>query len=201
MDSIHHWAEFMMARKLVYYVAVSLDGYIAAPNGDPSGFPIEGDHMEVVLREYGDAVPSHVQKALGLTAPRTKFDSVIMGWNTYNPESNGGLDSPYAHLHQIVASKNSRSVPDNVELTHDPLAKIRELKHETGLDIYLCGGGELAGELLPEIDQLVLKRNPLVFGSGIPLFGSLRYQPVEFIHVRTRTFDSGVSITEYDCAH
>lgn len=187
-----------MVRKLVYYVAVSLDGYIAAPDGDPSGFLFEGDHMDVVLGEYGDAVPSHVQKALGLTAPRTKFDSVIMGWNTYNPESNGGLDSPYAHLHQIVASKNSRLVPDNVELTHDPLTKIRELKQESGLDIYLCGGGELAAELLPEIDRLVLKRNPLVFGSGIPLFGSRSYLPIEFSHVRTRTFDSGVSITEYE---
>ncbi|MGP5025096.1 dihydrofolate reductase family protein [Glutamicibacter ardleyensis] len=198
MDFIHYWAEPKMPRKLVYYVAVSLDGYIAAPNGDPSAFPVEGDHMHVVLGEYTDAVPSHVQQALGLAAPHTIFDTVIMGWNTYNPEISGGIDNPYAHLHQIVASRNARTVPENVELTHDPLARIRELKQESGLDIYLYGGGALAGELLPEIDRLVLKRNPLVFGSGIALFGQASYQPFPFSHTRTRNFESGVSITEYE---
>ena len=52
----------------------------------------------------------------------------------------------------------------------DPLARVRELKAEDGLGIWLVGGGRLAHALLPEIDRLVIKLNPSVIGSGVPLF-------------------------------
>lgn len=187
-----------MSRKLVYYVAVSLDGFIAAPDGGFAAFPTEGDHMQTILGEYADAVPAHIHRALGTSAPGTKFDTVLMGWNTYNPEIYGGLDSPYTHLHQIVASRSARSVPEHIELTGDPVGKVRELKQEAGLDIYLCGGGQLAGALSEEIDTLILKRYPLVFGSGIALFGAAGYAALPFSPVHTRSFGSGVSITEYE---
>ena len=41
---------------------------------------------------------------------------------------------------------------------------------ETGKDIWLCGGSKLAAAVLPEIDELILKINPVVIGAGIPLF-------------------------------
>lgn len=59
----------------------------------------------------------------------------------------------------------------------DPVATVRALKQEPGKDIWLLGGGELAGALYPEIDQLLLKVGPLTLGTGIPLFG--RYTPFD----------------------
>ncbi|MFV0434827.1 MAG: hypothetical protein ACK5LO_12695 [Leucobacter sp.] len=50
-------------RELVYYVAVSIDGYIAAPDGSYDAFPIEGDHMTAYLNEFADALPAHVGQA------------------------------------------------------------------------------------------------------------------------------------------
>ena len=41
-----------MMRELVYYVAVSIDGYIAAPDGSYDAFPVEGDHMAVYLSDF-----------------------------------------------------------------------------------------------------------------------------------------------------
>lgn len=184
-------------RELVYYVAVSIDGFIADPTGGFDAFLVEGDHSSVVFEEYADALPAHAHAALGIEPPRTRFDTVIMGWNTLAPALAAGISSPYPHLHQVVASRQNREVDPSVTLTAEPLAAVRDLKAEEGRDVWLCGGGRLASALLPEIDRLVLKRNPVVFGSGIPLFGDAAYAPRRFDPLDTRTFSSGVLVEEY----
>lgn len=184
-------------RKLVYYVAVSIDGFIADPNGGFDAFLVEGEHAEVVFGEYADALPTHVLSALRLQPPRTKFDTVIMGWNTITPALEAGISSPYPHLRQVVASRQPRSISPDITVTDDPVATVQRLKREDGLGIWLCGGGELAGALLPEIDQLVLKRNPVVLGSGIGLFGARACQPTNFQLNSARAFASGVVVEEY----
>lgn len=184
-------------RNLVYYVAVSIDGYIADPTGGFDAFLVDGDHASVVFGEYADALPAHAHTALGIEPPKTRFDTVIMGWNTLTPALDIGIPSPYPHLRQIVASRRPRDLDPGITLTDDPLATVRGLKREDGLDVWLCGGGELAGTLLPEVDRLVLKRNPVVFGSGIPIFGNAPYEPRAFALTGTRSFESGVVIEEY----
>lgn len=184
-------------REIIYYVAVSLDGYIADPQGGYEAFLTEGDHMSVVIEEFADALPTHAHTALGATPPGSRFDTVVMGWNTLTPALEAGITSPYSHLRQIVASRKPRKTHSDITLTSQPLRTVRELKQEDGLDIWLCGGGDLAGSLLPEIDRLVLKRNPVVFGSGIPLFGNAAYTARPFTHMDTRTFASGVAVEEY----
>ncbi len=74
---------------------------------------------------------------------------------------------------------------------------MRELKAADGKDIWLCGGGTLASELIGEIIRLVLKRQPLLFGAGIPVFAGGTYDPALFRRVSNRDFESGVSMTEY----
>ncbi|NMM92106.1 riboflavin biosynthesis protein RibD [Rhodococcus sp. SRB_17] len=184
-------------RELVYYVAVSIDGFIADPMGGFDAFLVEGDHASVVFGEYADALPAHAHAALGIEPPNTRFDTVIMGWKTLTPALDIGIASPYSHLRQVVASRHPRDIDPAIALTDDPMATVRTLKQEDGLDIWLCGGGELAGTLLPEIDRLVLKRNPIAFGSGIPLFGNAPYEPLAFTLTGTRPFESGVVIEEY----
>lgn len=187
-------------RELIYYVAVSVDGFIATPDGGFDAFLVEGDHMAVLLDEYGDAVPAHVLQAVGKQAPHTRFDTVIQGWNSYDIAYSAGIERPYAHLREYVATRSDRTPVAGVTFTADPLATVRELKQEDGLGIYLCGGGELAGALLPEIDRLVLKRNPVAFGAGIPLFGSVGVTISRFRLVDVRRFESAVVIEEYERA-
>lgn len=184
-------------RNLVYYVAVSIDGFIADPSGGFDAFLADGDHTSVVVGEYADALPGHVLSAWGVTPPGTRFDTVIMGWNTMAPALAAGITSPYPHLRQVVASRHRRDVDPALQLTDDPLATVRRLKQGGGPDVWLCGGGELAGTLLPEIDRLVLKRHPVVFGSGIPLFGDAACTPRAFAPTRVRSFASGVVIEEF----
>lgn len=113
-------------------------------------------------------------------------------WNSYDIARSMGIERPYAHLREYVATRHRTEMPTGVTLTADALNTVRELKREEGLGIYLCGGGELAGALLPEIDRLVLKRNPMVLGDGIPLFGHMATSSVTFQPLDVRTFSSGV---------
>lgn len=181
-------------RELVYYAAVTLDGFIAGPGGEFDAFPAVGDHMDVINERFADTVPTDYAELLGLRQTRSVFDTVLMGWNTY---AVGGA-SPYRHLRQFVFSRTRTATGENLEVTgEDPLEVARRLKGESGASIWLCGGGRLAGALAPEIDRLVLKRYPILFGDGIPLFTGGSYDPAAFAHESTRTFESGVVLSEY----
>ncbi len=184
-------------RELTYYVGVSLDGFIAAPDGDFSAFPVEGDHLQVLMHEFTDTIPGHIQRAVGLEADRSRFDTVVMGWETYTPALREGIDSPYPHLRQVIASRRERQVPAGIELTDDPVRTVRDLKRQDGSGIYLAGGGALAGALIDEIDRLQLKVYPLLLGSGVPLFRGLGARALPFRRTASRPFESGMVMNEY----
>ncbi|MEU4014276.1 dihydrofolate reductase family protein [Microbacterium sp. NPDC028030] len=181
-------------RELVYYAAVTLDGFIAGPDGEFDAFLVEGDHMDGINDRFADTLPTVAAAALGIEQKREVFDTVLMGWNTYQV---GGLPSPYEHLRQIVFSRSRTAQAANLEVTaEDPVTVVRQLKEQEGAAIWLCGGGALAATLADEIDRLVLKRQPLLFGSGIPLFGDRPYRPERFEAVETVAYRSGVVVTE-----
>ncbi|MGZ3142249.1 dihydrofolate reductase family protein [Lentzea chajnantorensis] len=184
-------------RKLVYYVATTLDGFIAAEDGTYDGFVFEGDHMDGINAEYPDTLPTQFREALGLLdAPNKHFDTVLMGRSTYQVP--GGLASPYAHLRQFVVSTQITGTPPDVEvIREDVVGRVRALKEEDGQDIWLCGGGKLAATLLPEIDALLLKIHPVVFGRGIPLFDG-KADITKFTRTDARLFESGVSFMTYE---
>ncbi|MFF2629892.1 dihydrofolate reductase family protein [Kitasatospora sp. CB02891] len=187
-------------RKLVYYVAVSIDGFIAGPAGEFDFYPQCDDMVEYLRAEFPETMPSHVRPHIGLDgAPNKRFDTVVMGLNTYRPALDIGITSPYAHLKQYVVSSTLPEPTDpavNVVRT-DPLGLVRELKQQPGDgDIWLCGGARLAGELLPEIDELIWKRYPVVAGTGLPAFAG-EFRPRPFTPVETLEFSNGGSVSTY----
>jgi dihydrofolate reductase len=186
-------------RELTYFVAVSLDGYIAAPDHTFDAFPQQGDHIEWIFREYSETLPTIGLQAVGIEPRNRHFDTVLMGWNTYAAGFPAGVTDPYQHLRQYVFSRTQDKADGEIVLTdRDPVAVVRELKAEpTGAGIWLCGGGRLASTLAGEIDRLVLKVNPILLGAGIPLFADRGYDPRSFSRVASRPFDSGVVVNEY----
>ena len=110
-----------------------------------------------------------------------------------------GITSPYAHLREYVASRTLTESPDpHVEIiAQDLVGRVRELKAEDGeLGIWLCGGSQLAGELLDEIDELVIKTYPQVYGSGMPMFGA-GFSVTDFTLESVRTFGNGALVRTY----
>jgi dihydrofolate reductase len=161
-------------RKLIYYVAISTDGFIAAPNGSFDDFPMQGEHFADLIADFPETFPAPARPALGITAPNRVFDTVLMGRATYDVGRRAGLTNPYPHLEQYVISKSLERDPDPAVklVASEPLGFVQQLKARDGLAIWLCGGGKLATALFDEIDEVIVKINPLILGAGIPMFAN-----------------------------
>ncbi|WP_432561242.1 dihydrofolate reductase family protein [Kineococcus sp. SYSU DK003] len=184
-------------RKLTYYVGVSLDGFIAGPGGEIDFYPVSDDHVASMVEQYPEVLPTHLRRALGVDdRPNRRFDTVVMGWDTYRPALELGIGSPYAHLRQVVASRTRSPDDPAVEHTTDALATVRDLKGEQGADVWLAGGGGLARSLVDEIDELVVKVYPVLAGAGIGVLGG-EFSPRAFRLTDSRTFDSGAVVLSY----
>ncbi|GAA1430417.1 dihydrofolate reductase family protein [Microlunatus lacustris] len=186
----------MHVRALTYYVGVSLDGFIAAPDGSFDFFPVDSSVLDFIAAEYPETLPAHVRTHLGITAPGTRFDTVVMGRATYAPALEVGITSPYPHLDQYVVSTTlSSDLDPRVRIVPDPLALVHQLKQGDGAGVWLAGGGRLAGALLAEIDELVIKRYPVVIGAGIPVLAADHARPLPFTITDERTLAGGTTIT------
>lgn len=186
-------------RNLTYYISLSIDGFIAGPDDEVDFFAGSDEYMRWMVADYGDALPTHARAQLGISdAPLTRFDTIVMGRRTYQPALDLGITSPYAHLRQFVASRDLAQLdPAVTMIASDPIAAVRALKREDSpLDIYLAGGGVHAGQLLDEIDQLVIKRYPVVAGAGRAAFGP-EFEPAFFALDEMRSFEGGNVVEWY----
>ncbi|MFI0796335.1 dihydrofolate reductase family protein [Micromonospora rubida] len=192
-------------RKLVYYIASTLDGYIAGPDGaDPTGpggfWPIPEDYLRHLVAEYPETLPGPARQALAITAAGSRFDTVLEGRRSYDIGLKAGVTDAFPHLRHLVFSRTLSESPDPaVEIVSgDPIVKVRELKRQDGKDLWVVGGGELAGALYPEIDQLIVKLAPLTIGTGVPLFGrSAVFDPRTWELTDHTVLDSGALFLTY----
>ncbi|MGW8380820.1 dihydrofolate reductase family protein [Streptomyces sp. ODS28] len=191
-------------RKLSYFVAASVDGFIGEPGGDAEFFAeyVDEEYLRFLREEFPETLSTPGRKALGLDGlENRRFDTVIQGRASYDIALRMGVTSPYAHMRQYVASRTLGDSPDpGVEIIATGLLeKVRALKAEDGdLGIYLCGGAHLAGQLLDEVDELVVKTYPVVLGSGMPMFGAeFGRVPFSLDTDAVRVFGNGVVVRTY----
>lgn len=189
-------------RRLVYYVACTVDGFIAREDGSFDCFLTEGEHFAHLLESFPETIPAHLRNMLGVRAENRRFDAVLMGRKTYEVGLDVGVTNPYPHLRQYLFSSAMKKSPDeDVQLVSgDAVAIVKELKRQDGKDIWLCGGGELAIRLFPEIDELILKVNPVLIGSGIPLFRGI-VGPTALEVSASTGYSNGFRLTHYRVKH
>jgi dihydrofolate reductase len=176
-------------RKITYYVAASLDGFISGNDGDTSQFVPGGNGVDQYLSDL------------------SAFDAVLMGKATYEFGYRFGLKpgrSPYPHMTNYVFSNTLSFEVKDESLRVMPLsvAFIRAMKNQSGGPIYLCGGGQLAGWMLDHelIDVLKLKLNPFIMGNGIRIFGDSS-KGIKASLQSTRQYDHGLQIMTFDLSH
>ncbi len=145
-------------RKVVLFIATSLDGYIATKEESLEWlFEVEGE---------GDN---------GIAAFYDTTDTVIMGRKTYDwiKEQDDSADEPYSDRLSYVFTRTPRENSGHTQfITEDPASFVKQLKQEEGQKIWLVGGGELIASFIQAglLDEIIVTIAPKLIGAGIPLF-------------------------------
>lgn len=165
--------------KVTLYIATSLDGFIAEPDGGVGWLFTEGDY--------------------GYTAFFDSVGALLMGRRTYEQVLGFG-EWPYGEKPTYVFT---RSAPGgdhpHVEFVSGDLgAFVEELRRRTTGDVWLVGGAALVSAFreLGSIDEYILSVHPVLLGDGIPLFErSLPRETLRLLEVHT--YESGLVQLRY----
>lgn len=142
-------------RKVICYIATSLDGYVAREDHALDWLPQEGEDVY----GYDEFLQS--------------IDTVVMGHSTYKEILSFDVDYPYEDQENYVFTRTNKQNDEHAQFVKEsPKEFIENLKKKPGKDIWLVGGGTLFTQFLEEdlVDELILFIMPTSIGSGIPLF-------------------------------
>ncbi len=184
-----------MSRRLILHMSVSLDGFVAHPDGNidwlnPPGAVDHGDRRHRANLEMLGQVGLIV---LG----RAAYEQMADVW--------ASSDSPMAllinALPKIVYSQSLSDEPswNNTRISRAALAdEIPTLKREPGEDIIVFGGGHIANSLIRErlVDEYRLLIQPAALGDGRPLFKDLRSR-LALELVESQTYSTGAALHVY----
>ncbi|GAB6988062.1 dihydrofolate reductase family protein [Paenibacillus pini] len=178
-----------MSRKVVLYIAASLDGYIARANGAVDW-----------LSGHGDQPPTEdVDSENGYEQFYQTIDTVIMGRTTYEQIIHELSPDAWAYQGKksYVATTTPHEPDEHVTFINEDIPEfVKQLKLQPGQDIWLVGGGKLI-EIFMEhhlIDTYVITMIPTILGDGIPLFLG-QHAETKLRLQQTRTVDGMVELT------
>lgn len=167
-------------RRLRYCVAVSLDGFIADPNGSYDWIVMD--------------------PTIDFAATFDEFDTFVLGRKTYEVTAAGDFTGMLGKKEVIVFSRTLTSSPyANVTIVDTaPADTIRSLKQKPGRDIWLFGGGELFRQLVDAgvVDTVEVGVIPVMLSQGIPMLppgAQIRGMTL----TATKTYPSGIVMLSY----
>jgi dihydrofolate reductase len=170
-------------RKVVFYIAASLDGYIASPDGSVDWLPVPSADEDYGYAEFLNSV-----------------DATLLGRTTYEQALTFG-EWPYPAQTNYVFTHNpptEAAHPSVGFVVEEPVEFVRKLSQEAGGTIWLIGGSTLAAPLLAAglVDELMLFVVPQLLGAGIPLWRQQDHsQPLHLL--RTHTWPDGMTLLHY----
>ena len=147
-------------KKLQLYIATSLDGYVARPDGS---------------LDWLTQFPNPDQLDYGYPEFYAGIDTVVMGRKTYEEILGFDVPWPYADCTSYVVSSNADlplKTEDTKLLGGNFAEALKEEKTKDGKNIWLVGGGGLVKACMEHelVDELIWTIIPVVLGEGIPLF-------------------------------
>jgi len=169
--------------KVVLFIATSLDGYVASPDGTVDWLFHDADY--------------------GYTEFMASVDAVVMGRKTWE-QARTFEDVPFAGKQVIVFSRSTpNSGEDRIRFVQgDPSTTIVEIRNSVQKDIWLVGGGDLIQQFIDSklIDEFRLFVHPIILGEGIPLFHRQSGR-TDLIFESCQSFPSGLVEIRYRLHH
>ena len=142
-------------RKVIYGSAMSLDGFIAGPNGEYDWIVMDPD--------------------IDFDTAMARFDTFLIGRKTFEAMRRmGDVGPPTPGIRHFVFSRTLRAEDCPYPLSDNAERVVAELRQQPGKDIALFGGGELFRSLLAAglVDEIGMSVIPVLLGGGIPLLPS-----------------------------
>lgn len=171
-----------MCRKKSIFISMSIDGYIAGPDG-------ELDWLQRVDLEGED---------YGYSAFLESIDAIVLGRNTYEVAQSASK-WPYQGKRVVVLSRTLSSVREEAELFCGDIPLLVSALYSDGVQAIWVDGGLTISQFLQHklVDQLIISVIPVILGAGIPLFSN----PVPSFDCRllsTRAYPTGLVQLSYE---
>jgi dihydrofolate reductase len=172
-------------RKIVLSVGISLDGYIARPDGAVDFLFMPKDYS--------------------MASFLASVDTMIMGRKTLEvglKMSGGSLPASSMATYVFSRSKPPGKGDGWTFVNESPVDFVSKLRKRPGKDIWHMGGGELAREFLKAdlVDELHIGIIPVLLGEGIPLFPS-GFPQRNFSLIENKTYSKGMIALRYQRLH
>ncbi|MBP9221154.1 MAG: dihydrofolate reductase family protein [Chitinophagales bacterium] len=184
-------------RKIISFMHISLDGFVAGPNGEMDWIKVN--------EEIFDHVGKRISQGDTSLYGRVTYEMMENYWPTAADKptaSNHDIQHSkwYKKVHKVVLSKTMNDEGlNNTKIISDNLTeRINEIKQQTGEDILLFGSPTATHSLmqLNLIDGYWLFVNPVILGRGIPLFIDIK-EKIKLNLLTTRQFNCGVTELNY----
>ena len=182
-------------RKVIVSNLISLDGYLAAPDGDLSWFAVGPEFLgyaQGLMREVG-----------AILFGRVTYEMMREYWTSPAAvEGDPLVAGPMNEKPKQVFSKTLKQADwgkwDNASVSADPVATVTELRVAAGGDLVIFGSGGLVSALAPHglIDEYRFIVNPAILGRGIPMFRGFS-TPIPLTLQNSRTFDGKTVMLSY----
>lgn len=170
-------------RKVILYIAMSLDGFIAKPNDDLS-------FLSIVQKEGED---------YGYSEFTNSVDTVMLGRKTYDWVMTQVPEFPHSDKNTFVITRSPKPAIGKTQFYIGNLKElVSNLKKENGKNIFIDGGAEIVNALLKDnlIDEFIVSVIPVILGDGVRLFHN--GNPESNLRlVSSKQFDTGLVQLHY----
>lgn len=173
-----------MSRNVVFYIAASLDGYIARNDGAIDWLSGNGEDANI-----GNGYEKFYSTIDTVVMGRTTYEQII---NELSPDFWGYEGKKY----YVATMKKSQS-NEKVQFISEDITKfVKGLTNQDGKDIWLVGGGKLVDQFIKEnlIDKYIISIIPTILGDGIPLFLSNNPE-IKLKLIESKSIDGIVELT------